>query len=58
MWTGFSGTTRRYFRCWAWNVPGAVAIGKWLRRMGAVENIQEALVIVMRMTSATRYAPR
>ena len=25
------------------HVPGAVAISKWLRRMGAIEGIQEAL---------------
>ena len=34
-------------------VPGAVAIGKWLRRMGAVENIQEALNEVNRVLLAT-----
>ena len=34
-------------------VPGAVAIGKWLRRMGAVENIQGALNEVNRVLLAT-----
>ena len=35
------------------HVPGAAAIGKWLRRMGAVENMQETLNEVNRVLLAT-----